>query len=100
MNYLKNVVTLELDETKCTGCGRCIDVCPLRVLSINNKKAVIETRDKCIECGACQRNCAFNAITVASGVGCAQAFFNSLFNGGKVVCGCDSENKNSSNGCC
>ena len=26
--YLKNVVTLQLDQEKCTGCGTCLEVCP------------------------------------------------------------------------
>ena len=34
--YLKNVVTLQLDEIKCTGCGMCLDVCPHEVFKMNN----------------------------------------------------------------
>ena len=26
--YLKNVVTLEFDAEKCSGCGTCLEVCP------------------------------------------------------------------------
>lgn len=33
--YLKNVVTLQLDEKKCTGCGMCLDVCPHEVFKMN-----------------------------------------------------------------
>lgn len=99
MKYLKNVVSLELNQGKCTGCGRCIEVCPRNVLNLQERKVEIINRDQCIECGACQRNCAFSAISVKSGVGCAQAFFNALFTGGEAVCGC-SDNGKSSSGCC
>jgi len=101
MKYLKNVVSLELNADKCTGCSRCTEVCPRRVLVMQNHKAVINNRDQCIECGACSRNCAFNAISVKSGVGCAQAFFNAMFTGGEAVCGCGGDEKGkSSSGCC
>jgi NAD-dependent dihydropyrimidine dehydrogenase PreA subunit len=101
MKYLKNVVSLELNRGECTGCGRCIEVCPRRVLNLQERKAEIINRDQCIECGACQRNCAFNAISVKSGVACAQAFFNAMFTGGEAVCGCDVNDKGkTSSGCC
>jgi Fe-S-cluster-containing hydrogenase component 2 len=37
--YLKNVATLRLSAEKCIGCGRCTEVCPHRVFSVNEKKA-------------------------------------------------------------
>ena len=49
--YLRNVVTLKLDDVKCTGCGTCLEVCPRAVLARNNRKISIETLDACIECG-------------------------------------------------
>ena len=78
MIYLKDVVTLELDRGKCTGCGMCILVCPHAVLGLNNGHALIQNRDACMECGACAMNCPFEAITVQSGVGCAAAVINSV----------------------
>ncbi len=75
--YLKNVVTLELDQEKCTGCGMCLVVCPHEVLVMNDGHAQIEERDACMECGACARNCPTEAITVQAGVGCAAAVINS-----------------------
>jgi ferredoxin len=99
MKYLKNVATLKLDVDKCTGCNRCIEVCPRNVLVMNERKAKILDRDLCIECGACQRNCAFGALTVNSGVGCAQALFTAMLTGGEPVCGCEKGDKKTS-GCC
>ena len=76
--YLKDVVTLQLDENKCTGCGMCLEVCPHEVFKMNDSHAVIQNRDACMECGACSRNCPFGAISVEAGVGCAAAVINSL----------------------
>ncbi len=69
--YLQAVVTLELDQAACIGCGRCLEVCPHQVFSLAEKKASLRDRDACMECGACALNCPVKAITVDAGVGCA-----------------------------
>jgi Pyruvate/2-oxoacid:ferredoxin oxidoreductase delta subunit len=86
--YLSKVVTLKLDKTKCNGCSLCTMVCPHRVFVMENKKAAITDLNKCMECGACARNCAFQAITVASGVGCATAILNGMIKGTEPQCDC------------
>ena len=49
-----------------------------------------------MECGACQQNCPTGAISVESGVGCAEAMIWSALTGRKeVTCGCDE-----SSSCC
>jgi ferredoxin len=101
--YLKDVVTLRLDEKKCAGCGMCLDVCPHEVFKMNNKHVAIQNRDACMECGACMRNCPANAISVQSGVGCANAVINSMLgrNGGECCCGPDTGGAKTDNkGCC
>ena len=75
--YLKDVVTLKLDQEACAGCGMCLLVCPRAVLSLTNGKIEIANRDACMECGACARNCPAEALSVRSGVGCAAAVINS-----------------------
>lgn len=87
MKYLKNVVTLQYDSTKCTGCGRCLEVCPHRVFQPDGKKVKILDHDACMECGACARNCAFDAIEVEQGVGCAAAVIIGFFTGTDPTCG-------------
>jgi ferredoxin len=74
--YLKDVVTLKLEQEKCVGCGVCLSVCPHAVLSLTNGKIDIANRDACMECGACARNCPAEALNVRSGVGCAVAVIN------------------------
>ena len=91
LRYLPNVVTLDLDVDKCTGCGICVEVCPHGVLVLNNSKAEIADRDACMECGACALNCAFAALSVRAGVGCATAVLNGMLRGGEPVCGCSED---------
>ena len=86
--YLKNVVTLNLNSEKCTGCGMCVKVCPHEVFLINNGKAYIIDKDSCMECGACSKNCPFSAIEVKSGVGCAAGVIAGKLTGTGPDCGC------------
>lgn len=90
-HYLKNVTTLRLLEEKCTGCGRCIEVCPHQVFAIKNDKSEIIDKDSCMECGACAQNCPFEAIEVKSGVGCASAVIKGWLTGTEPTCGCSDE---------
>jgi len=84
--YLKDVVTLRLDEEKCVGCGMCLLVCPRAVLSLRDSTVQIVNRDACMECGACARNCPTEAFTVRAGVGCAAAVINSVLGKKKTSC--------------
>jgi ferredoxin len=88
MKYLRNVSTLNLDASKCTGCGICIQVCPHAVFEMQNKKATIRDPDACMECGACAKNCAFEAIHLKPGVGCASAIISGWFRKSEPTCGC------------
>jgi len=88
IQYLKNVVTLEYDPAKCTGCGRCQEVCPHAVFAMDGDKAVMTDKDSCMECGACSLNCAYGAIKVRAGVGCAWAIARSKLLKTDVAC-CD-----------
>lgn len=93
--YLKNVTTLGFSPEKCSGCGRCAQVCPHRVFSIEEKKAWVTRQDRCMECGACAMNCPASAITVSSGVGCAAAVIMGWLRGTDASCDCVNED-----GCC
>jgi len=86
--YLKNVATLQVDESKCVGCGVCTEVCPHEVLELSMKKVQIRDRDACMECGACAMNCSFGAITVKAGVGCAYAIIKGSLTGSEPTCDC------------
>jgi NAD-dependent dihydropyrimidine dehydrogenase PreA subunit len=86
--YLKDVVTLKLEQEKCVGCGVCLSVCPHAVLSLTNGKIEIANRDACMECGACARNCPAEALNVRSGVGCATAVINAMLGRKSSSCCC------------
>jgi ferredoxin len=89
--YLADVVSLELDAELCNGCRMCITVCPHAVFGFSNKKAFINKKDLCMECGACAMNCSQGAIRVKSGVGCAAGIINGLLRGTEPTCDCGSE---------
>ena len=37
MKYIKNVTTLKLDNHKCNGCRKCIEVCPHDVYEMKRR---------------------------------------------------------------
>ncbi len=88
MRYLEDVVTLEFDPSKCSGCGMCVIVCPQAVFAFTSGRAVMADRGACIECGACARNCEPQAIRVRAGVGCAAGVLAGLIAGTEPTCGC------------
>lgn len=70
-SYLSRVATLKISAPKCTGCGKCVEVCPHQVFALEDKKAKLINFDSCMECGACAKNCPAAALYVDAGVGCA-----------------------------
>ncbi len=91
MRYLTDVVTLELNADKCTGCGTCLEVCPHGVFTREDDKARITDRDACIECGACALNCPEVALSVEAGVGCANALIRGMLRGTAPGCDCSGD---------
>ena len=55
--------------TKCTGCGRCLSVCPKNAISIgpdkNGKMIAITDRARCVDCGKCVDICPNEAREIA-----------------------------------
>lgn len=49
-----------LDDSKCKGCGTCIEKCPIEANTLSNGKSLID-ENKCIGCGICVPNCPENA---------------------------------------
>ena len=93
--YLKNIVTLDLNPDKCIGCGRCLEVCPHGVFQLDAGKVRIQDRDGCMECGACAKNCPVAAVSVKAGVGCAYAIVKGKLSGKEPCCG-----SGDGKGCC
>lgn len=88
LKYIRDVVTLQLNQQRCIGCGMCINVCPHAVFEMVGKKAQIVNRDGCMECGACAQNCPATAILVHAGIGCVSAIINGAIRGTEPICEC------------
>jgi heterodisulfide reductase subunit A len=71
-----------VDIERCTGCGACVDVCPVSVpheweMNLKPRKAIFSLfpqaaplkyvidRDRCIECGLCMQVCGLDAIDLS-----------------------------------
>jgi Fe-S-cluster-containing hydrogenase component 2 len=52
-----------VDKEKCTGCGSCVEACPVDAIKVENDKAVIDN-DECIDCGTCVDECPEEAISL------------------------------------
>ncbi len=53
-----------IDHNLCTGCRRCVDICPTQALAQIDEKAALAYPDKCTYCVACQDICPENAIAL------------------------------------
>ena len=59
-----------IDRERCKGCHLCIDVCPVKVLGIDEEPnswgyyPAKLVKDNCIACGSCYLVCPDVAITV------------------------------------
>lgn len=56
----------KLVPDKCVGCGKCAESCPIHLITIENRRAVIR-RKGCISCFCCQEMCPAHAIDVTRG---------------------------------
>ncbi|MBY8983574.1 MAG: hydrogenase iron-sulfur subunit [Candidatus Lokiarchaeota archaeon] len=69
-------ITSQINENKCIGCGRCIEICPYNAIELiettkqmglytsnNNKARVIKAI--CKGCGTCMAECPASAITMS-----------------------------------
>ena len=61
----KELITYQIIEEKCPGCGLCIKSCPVDAITpTGKKKPVVLDQEKCIKCGACFDACKLGAIKV------------------------------------
>jgi NAD-dependent dihydropyrimidine dehydrogenase PreA subunit len=54
----------ETDQERCTGCGRCVDICPVQVIRMEGDFPVID-QEWCIGCGVCAIPCPGSAVKLA-----------------------------------
>ncbi len=53
----------QVNKENCTGCGVCVDECPVEAIKIENDVAVVDA-DTCTDCGQCVDVCPSEAITL------------------------------------
>jgi nitroreductase/NAD-dependent dihydropyrimidine dehydrogenase PreA subunit len=60
------MITIKVDKNTCSGDGKCIEVCPIKILRMNEKERVPEFipggGDICINCGHCFAFCPAGSI--------------------------------------
>ena len=56
-------MAVKVDNTKCTGCGSCVEACPLEAMTVNDALAAADP-EACVECGVCMEACPNDAISL------------------------------------
>ena len=55
---------ITIDETKCTNCGECANVCPVEVYKREGERVVVGNTNDCSNCQSCISVCEPQAITI------------------------------------
>jgi NAD-dependent dihydropyrimidine dehydrogenase PreA subunit len=59
----------QIDPARCSGCGRCLAACELRLLGFETrawkKTTVLHDEDQCTGCNLCAARCPIGAIRLA-----------------------------------
>jgi NAD-dependent dihydropyrimidine dehydrogenase PreA subunit len=51
----------ETDRERCTGCGQCVEICPVQIVKMEGDFPVVD-REWCIGCGVCAVPCPASAV--------------------------------------
>ncbi len=52
----------QVDKERCDGCGKCIEVCKMKAIILDDQNKAIINESKCKMCGRCMLNCPISAI--------------------------------------
>lgn len=61
-SFKESRMAVVIDEGKCTGCGVCVDTCPVSALAVED--STVKVNDDCIECGVCTPECPCEALSI------------------------------------
>ena len=53
-----------ISAERCTGCRRCVELCPTQALAQVGEKAVLAYAERCTYCALCEDICPENAIAL------------------------------------
>ena len=80
MHFLMGDI-MEWDESKCTLCNDCMNICPMESITFPDDKYTVD-KEKCWRCGRCARVCPVEAIAVPI---THEIFMKALAEGAKAV---------------
>jgi ferredoxin len=52
-----------IDLQLCNGCGKCVEVCPTKALSMKDGEAIVDSPEACGYFGLCESVCPVQAIS-------------------------------------
>ena len=59
---------IKIDQTRCSGCGRCLPACEFQLLAFETrdwkKTTVLRDVDRCNGCGECVQRCLIDALSM------------------------------------
>ncbi len=56
---------ITIDESKCTVCGECVNICPVEIYKQEGNRIVVGNTEECSNCQSCTSVCEPQAITVS-----------------------------------
>lgn len=65
--FVPGAFSMQVQKKTCIGCSKCVQGCPMRAISLHERKAQIDRR-LCIVCGKCAHGCPKRAICYQSNV--------------------------------
>ncbi len=59
-------MAIKIDLSKCTGSGKCAQVCPVNLFEVKEGKSRVFAgrEEECLQCHACEVNCPQKAIAI------------------------------------
>jgi len=54
---------IKVDDNKCIGCGKCVEVCPFNLRILKDGKSSVDP-ERCVGCGRCLKVCPEGAISI------------------------------------